>query len=163
MGPPRFSTCKMPLTFDTILIRWHKVLGLQRQAPASWHRARLREELLERRLAPTRIARVGETSDVLFSVSRAAYDGFPIRTRRTLVLSRTGFAYAYMFAKYTSRWGFYRVLARLCRRPAPRAVREVVNPSKDAKLGEVAVRNGMDPAAFTKVGRRLRLVWPLLP
>ena len=68
-----------------------------------------------------------------------------------------------MFAKYTSRWGFYRMAALLCGAPDAATVREVVNPAKDSKLDEVAVRHGMNPVAFRRVGRTLRCVWPLLP
>ena len=48
---------------------------------------------------------------------------------------------------------------------APRydLVREVVNPSKDYKLDEVASRHQIDPVQFKQVGGRLRRVWPLLP
>jgi hypothetical protein len=42
-------------------------------------------------------------------------------------------------------------------------VREVVNPSKDHKLDEVASRYQIDPVEFKRVGRQLRRVWPLLP
>ena len=68
-----------------------------------------------------------------------------------------------MLAKYTSRWGFYRMAALLCGAPDAAAVREVVNPAKDSKLDEVAVRHGVNQAAFRRVGRTLRCVWPLLP
>ena len=47
--------------------------------------------------------------------------------------------------------------------PDAATVREVVNPAKDSKLDEVAVRHGIDLAVFRRVGRRLRCVWPLLP
>lgn len=154
---------KMPLRPDAVLTRWHKMLNLQRQIPACWHRARLREELHERSLATTRLARVSETSDVLFTISRAAHDGFPVRKRPPFAPFHNGLAYVYMFAKYTSRWGFYRMAALLSGAPDAATVREVVNPAKDSKLDEVAVRHGIDLAVFRRVGRRLRCVWPLLP
>lgn len=53
------------------------------------------------------------------------------------------------------------MVALLC--GAPAAVREVVNPAKDGKLDEVAVRHGINLVAFRRVGRTLRCVWPLLP
>jgi hypothetical protein len=71
--------------------------------------------------------------------------------------------YAYMLAKYTLRWKFYRTTAILCNAPHYDLVREVVNPSKDHKLDEVASRHQIDPVEFERVGRRLRRVWPLLP
>lgn len=153
----------MPFSFDALLTRWHKTLGLQRQISSSWHRARLREELRERSLAATPVAKLSETSDVFFSISRAVHDGFPICRRRPFALSRNGLAYAYMLTKYTSRWGFYRTAALLCGAPGARGVREVVNPDRERKLDEVAGRHGIDPVAFKRVGWWLRKVWPLLP
>jgi len=153
----------MAFTLDSLLTRWHKMLGLHRQVPSRWHRARLHEELRERRLAKTCLGRLSETSDVLFSISRAAHDGFPICRRPRLDVSRTGLAYSYMLLKYTSRWGFYRTAAMLCGVQHASTVREVVNPGRDGKLEVVAARHGIDPSAFRRVGRRLRWVWPLLP
>lgn len=80
-----------------------------------------------------------------------------------LHVSRHGGVIAYMMAKYTLRWGFYRVAAWICLGKKIEGVREVVNPSKDRKLDEVAGRNGLDKEEFRRVGRRLRCVWPLLP
>jgi hypothetical protein len=68
-----------------------------------------------------------------------------------------------MLAKYTLRWKFYRTAAILCSAPHYDLVREVVNPSKDHKLDEVASRHQIDPVEFERVGRQLRRVWPLLP
>ena len=145
------------------LQRWHKTLGLSRQSPPSWYRDRLSEELRERRAARTGLQRLTETSDVLFAISRARYDGFPLRSLPPFTISRHGMVYGYMVAKYTLRWTFYRAAAMLCGVPRCRSVREVVNPAKDSKLEEVAVRHGIDAAKFRRVGSRLRRVWPLLP
>lgn len=70
---------------------------------------------------------------------------------------------AYMVLKYTLRWGFYRTAARLSGSRKWSGVREVINPGKDHKLGEVAVRHGIDTAKFRDNSRMLRRVWPLLP
>jgi len=138
------------------------MLGLSRQSPPSWYRDRLREELRERRSAKTSWQKLSETSDVFFSISRARYDGFPVRKLPPFVASRDTLLYTYMLAKYTLRWNFYRTAAVLCGTPYDR-VREVVNPGKDYKLDEVASRYQIDPVEFRRVGRRLRRVWPLLP
>ena len=153
MGPTR----------DALLRRWYGMLGLSRQSPPSWYRDRLREELRERRTAKTPWRKLSETSDVFFSISRAQYDGFSVRKLPPFVASRHVLIYAYMMAKYTLRWKFYRTAAILCNAPRYDLVREVINPSKDHKLGEVASRHQIDSAEFTRVGRRLRRVWPLLP
>ncbi|KAL2818253.1 hypothetical protein BDW59DRAFT_152184 [Aspergillus cavernicola] len=146
-----------------VLKRWHGVLRLTRQPVASWHRDRVREELKERRMAKTWGHRLSETSDVLFSLSRARYDGFPIRSLPSMFGPHYALAYAYMLAKYTSRWSFYRVAAYLSGAPRYDLVREVVNPSKSAKLGEVASRHQIDRVKFKRVSRQLLRVWPLPP
>lgn len=146
-----------------LLHRWHSMLGLAPQSPPSWYRDRLREELQERRTAITRWEKLSETSDVFFSMSRAMYDGFPVRKLPLMFTVRHVSVYVYMLAKYTLRWKFYRVTAVLCRAPHQGLVCEVVNPAKDHKLEEVASRHGIDPAAFKRVGRQLRRFWPLLP
>ncbi|GAW17522.1 hypothetical protein ANO14919_069800 [Xylariales sp. No.14919] len=145
-----------------VLNRWHKLLGLARQSPLSWHRDRFREELAELREAKGPLEKLSETSDVFFAISRAKYDGFPIADMPPFRIHHAAI-YGYMLAKYTSRWAFYRVLAFLCRAPFHSTVREVVNPSKDSKLEVVARRHNIDPDKFTSIGRRLRRVWPLPP
>ena len=153
----------MRLKPDALLRRWHGMLSLSRQSPPSWYRDRLREELQERRTAKTAWQKLSETSDVFFSISRAQYDGFPVRKLPPFVASRHVLVYAYMLAKYTSRWKFYRTAAVLCNAPRYDLVCEVINPSKDYKLVEVACRHQIDPVEFERVGRQLRRVWPLLP
>ncbi|KAM7188539.1 hypothetical protein V8F33_010582 [Rhypophila sp. PSN 637] len=153
---------KPPPRTEIILFQWHKLLGLARQSRPSWHRDRIREELRERKAATTFCSRLSETSDVLFSLSRARYDGNPVRRLPPFVATRNGGAYLYMVAKYTSRWTFYRSAAWLCNCPNYYSVREVVNPAKDEKLDEVASRHDL-PNNFREVAGKLRSVWPLLP
>jgi hypothetical protein len=150
-------------TTSILLRRWHRMLGLPNQSPPSWYRDRLREELSERRAATTRWQRLSETSDVVFSISRALHDGFPVGRLPPIYRWRNFPVYLYMVAKYTLRWAFYRVLARLCRAPRYDLVCEVINPNKDHKLEEVAFRHHIDLVAFKDVGGRLRRFWPFLP
>ena len=152
----------MRSTGEALLKRWHGMLGLTRQSPP-WYRDRLREELRERRCAKTPLQKLSEASDVFFSSIRAQYDGFPVRKVPPHVASHHVLVYAYMLAKFTLRWTFYRTAAVICNAPRCDLVREVVNPSKDQKLEEVASRHQIDPVEFKRVGRRLRQVWPLLP
>lgn len=142
---------------------WFTTLNLQRQSHAAWHRDRLREELCERRLAEKSWEKLSETSDVLFSITRVQYDGFPTRTPSCLSGLRSSPIYMYMLAKYTSLWSFYKVAALLCNVRHWNLVNEVVNPSKDRKLAEVASRHEIDQSDFERVSRKLRLVWPLFP
>jgi hypothetical protein len=155
----------MPTILDRLLQRWHRLLGLHPQIPPSWYRQRLREELRERREAESFWGKLSETSDVFFSASRAAYDGFPVHRVPSSVAVCHSLPIMYMFAKYTSRWAFYRTAARICRCSISTcdSMREVVNPSKDHKLLEVAARYQVDSARFLQVARKLRQFWPLLP
>jgi hypothetical protein len=137
------------------------MLGLPRQSPPRWYRDRLREELWERRAATTYWQKLSETSDILFSISRALHDGIPMRQLPALSLRNTP-AYLYMLAKYSSRWKFYRVAAGRCDAPRRELIREVINPDKDHKLQEVALRHDIDPAAFKTVAGKLQRFWPLL-
>ncbi|KAI1074844.1 hypothetical protein F5B20DRAFT_423443 [Whalleya microplaca] len=146
----------------TILHWWHRMLNLPRHSPPSWYLDRLREELQERRAANTSIEKLSETADVFFSISRAKCDGFPVQELPRLSFRHVP-VYAYMLAKFTSRWAFYRVVAFLCGAPHHYTVREVVNPSKDHKLDEVAFRHHIDQGKFKRIGRRLRRIWPLFP
>lgn len=151
-----------------LLTRWHRLLRLPRQPPP-WYKDRLREELSERRAATSPLARLSETSDVLYILSRARHDQSPLRfSPQTplpfIILSqRLLLAYPYMVCKYTSRWAFYRAAAWMCDHPCAGEVREVVNPARDGKLLEVATRHGMEPLRFQRVCGRLRRLWPLLP
>lgn len=113
------------------------MLSLQRQSHAAWHRDRLPEELCERRLAEKSWEKLSETLDVLFSITRAQYDGFPTRNPSCLSGFRSSPIYMYMLAKYTSRWSFYKVAALLCNARHWNLVNEVVNPRKYCKLTEV--------------------------
>ena len=150
-------------TGNALLKRWHGMLGLPQQSPPSWYRDRLREELRERRIAKTPCQKLSEASDVFFSSCRAQYDGFPVRKLPPFATSRHVLVYAYMLAKFTLRWKCYRTAAIICNAPHYDLVREVVSPSQDHKLEEVASRHQIDPVEFKRVGRQLRHVWPLLP
>lgn len=100
-----------------LLLRWHMFLHLPRQRP-SWYRERLREELLERREAPTSLQKLSETADVFYVLSRAMHDGYPLQSVPPFKPIRHILIYAYMVSKYTSTWLFYRVAAEvpvLCR------------------------------------------------
>ena len=148
---------------ERLLRRWHGMMRLTRHGIPSWYKDRLREELRERRRADTYLRRLSETSDVFFSSLRARYDGYPVRKIPKAISFHHIIVYCYMLMKFTSRWKFYQTSALLCREPRHLRICEVVNPSKDAKLKEVATRHGIDPDRFAAAGRRLRPVWPLLP
>lgn len=147
---------------DTLLRPWYRMLGLTRQSPPSWYRDRYLEELQERREAKTPLDKLSETSDVFFVIIRSRYDEAPVRHQPPFAVSHL-LIYAYMMAKLTSRWAFYRTAAILCKAARCDLMCEVVNPGKDYKLEEVAFRHHIDPVKFKKVCYILRRVWPLLP
>ena len=99
------SSTKIRSTGVLFLKRWHRMLNLPRQSPSAEHR-----------IAKTPGLKLSEASDVFFSVSRAQYDGFPIRNLPPFVTSRHSSVYAYMVMKYTLRWAFYRRAAITCAR-----------------------------------------------
>ena len=125
-----------------VLKRWYGMLGLPRR-PSSWYRQGLQEELEELQEATTFWHRLSETSDVYFVITRALYDGHPLGELPSFASSRNCLIYAYMMAKLTSRWAFYRTGAILSGAPRANLVREVVNPSKDSKLDVVASRHAL--------------------
>lgn len=67
------------------------------------------------------------------------------------VASRHIIVYAYMLAKFTSRWKYYRTAAIRCKASHYDLVREVVNLSKDQKLEEVASRYQIDSAELSGI------------
>ena len=147
----------------SLLTPWHRMLGLAQHSPPSWYRGRIWEELQERRAAKTALQKLSETSDIFFSISRAHYDGAPVRRLPSFRAIRHTPVYIYMLAKFSLRWKFHRTAAYLCNAPDNTLVCEVVNPKKDQKLEEVASRHHIDPVEFKRVCRRLRRIWPLLP
>ncbi|KAL8365381.1 hypothetical protein RB595_004266 [Gaeumannomyces hyphopodioides] len=154
-----------------ILRRWHAYLGLPRKESRSWHQDRLSEELVELKGTKSLVGSLSEASDVIFSVSRAEYEGFT-DDRATLsdFLEQLStfwavIVVAYMLYKFTMRWSFYRVTAYACGLRGARldAVRDVINPAKSHKLGEVAARHNLQAEEFQRVGNVVRRLWPLLP
>ena len=142
---------------------WLRMLSLPRQTQLSWHQKRVSEELQERRHADSSWSRLSETSDVLFSVIRAGHDGFLFHRFSSLFRFRCSLVWVYMLVKYTSRWCFFKATAALCNARHWKSVCEVVNPSKDEKLADVAHRHSINHKKFQRVSRWLRTVWPLLP
>ncbi|KAJ3544886.1 hypothetical protein NM208_g2791 [Fusarium decemcellulare] len=133
----------MRLTAQRAVLRWHGLLCLPKH-PQSWYRARLREEFSERRLAVTACQKLSDTADVLYIISRAKYDGHVLKDLPRFSLSHLA-VYAYLLSKYTSRWQFYRVAVLLSGCRDLDSMREVINPTKDHKIREVACRHGIDP------------------
>ena len=146
---------------DKILKHRYDMLNL-RSHPLFFHQAQLTKDILEYQEATTFITCLSQASDVIFTTSRARYEGSSVSNLPTLISNNANNAviYAYMMAKFTSRWAFYLAASRLS---GEREVREVVNPRKDENLVAVARRHGLDHIRFSRVARILRCVWPLLP
>ena len=148
---------------EKLLKGWYKSLGLIPQTSPGWYRDRLREELVERRYAETSWRRLSETSDIFFTITRAEYDGFSLRSSPSLSSTRYISVYMYMISKYSMRWLFYRAAAYMSGARRLDLMCEVVNLARDRKLEEMAQRHHLDPNSFKELGRQLRRVWPLLP
>lgn len=132
-----------------LLHRWHAALNLPQQS-LSWYRARLAEEIRERRCASSSLARLSETADIFYILSRSRLDGHSLRALPALNIMQLPI-YAYLFAKFTARWHFYRAAAYLSGSSDWRRVREVINPRRDHKIIEVAARQRLEPVKFTRV------------
>ena len=147
-----------------LLHQWLRFLNLPKHSQP-WYRNILQGELKELEEAKTPLEKLSETSDVLFCLSRAQYDGFPPDSLPVVDSYPPYLVYIYMIAKFTMRWAFYRLAARICRGRNNNhpSIREVVNPRKDSKLEEVARRHGIDAKLFVRVAHGLRWVWPLPP
>ncbi|KAI0390133.1 uracil phosphoribosyltransferase-domain-containing protein [Xylariaceae sp. FL0594] len=130
-----------------MLHAWHKILGLQRVTALQWHKDRLRDETAEYEEAIGLMDRLSEKSDIFFAISRAQYDGHYVGPLPPFTMGHVP-VYGYMLAKYTSRCMFYRTLAYIC--GADHTVREVVNPTKDSKLEEIAARHRIDRDKFKR-------------
>ncbi|KAL4964408.1 uncharacterized protein BDV14DRAFT_200934 [Aspergillus stella-maris] len=168
---------------------WHAHLSLPRISNRTWHLARLSEELAERAAANTRLSRLSETADILFTLSRASHDRVSICLRFHAFFTSNAHAAVhahshldnqhiryppwstsydvlarfYMLGKFTSRWSFYQVAALCAGKREWRGVKEVVNPRKMSKVAEVAGRHGIVKEKFGRVCWWLLWVWPVLP
>ncbi|KAG7009747.1 hypothetical protein G7Y79_00001g000190 [Physcia stellaris] len=140
-----------------LLTPWLRLLSLPTQPAQSWHLSRLHDELHEYRHATTPLSKLSESSDIHFALHRAAFDGCPLHLTESELPPASALMYSYMIAKYTLRWGFYRVVGGCCK--GRRDVREVVNPAKERKLDVVAGRHGIDKEEFRRVAGRLRLIY----
>lgn len=140
----------MESILQRLVQRWIRRLSLTRQLSRTWHRARILEELQERRMAISTLQKLSETSDVLFSIYRAQHDGVFLR-RLPLPLSFHHLPVCvYMIAKFSLRWLFFRMAALLSQEKNYRAVCEVINPSRNHKLVQVAVRHRMSSTFVRK-------------
>ncbi|KAI6308988.1 hypothetical protein MCOR29_009064 [Pyricularia oryzae] len=117
---------------NTALHCWHAFLSLTHQVPVSWHSARLREKLVERRAAVT-------------SISRSVERGLTYTASKVYIFIAVPIGVLlYIVAKFSLRWAFYRIVAFAsgARGRKLKDVREVVNPRKTGKVDEVAGRHG---------------------
>ena len=141
-----------------ILGIWHRSLGLAKYEPR-WYRARLVEELAERRKSKSYLSKLSETCDVYYIIQRAQLDGYPLVRIKFNVYQI--FPIIYMVLKYSSRWGLYRICGILSRAEIP--IREVINPLKSSKIKEVAMRSKVDFIRFEAIVKMALKFWPLLP
>jgi hypothetical protein len=140
-----------------LLFLWHNLLKMPKQDRA-WHVQDMADEMAELKEARTFIERWSETSDVVYTYTRARWSGHTVE----LPIGYGAFLWGllYMFPKYTLRWMFYRIVGR---RTDPGAkLTEVRNPRKIEKLRTIAQRYQLDPVRFEEEAKKLLRWWPLL-
>ncbi|TLD09508.1 hypothetical protein PspLS_11904 [Pyricularia sp. CBS 133598] len=82
----------------------HSYVTAKWKISVSWHCARLREELAERCAAVTSISQLSEKADVVFTISRARFDGHPFQSHMLIAVPAS--VLLYMVAKFSLRWTF---------------------------------------------------------
>lgn len=137
---------------------WHSLLDM-RKHDADWHRQDIADELRELKEARDFWSRWSETSDVVYTVTRARWSG-----HKSFAWPLEGWKFwwgaAYMFPKYTSRWLFFYMLGK--KLGAKQKVTAVRNPKKVHKLRDVAAQFGIDSKSFEETATRWLTWWPLL-
>ena len=124
-----------------------------------WHEADIRDELNEFEEATGFIDRWSEASDVVYTYTRAGWDGY---TEIKFPISKMNFytGLLYMFPKYSLRAAFYRKLGRKLDKNVK--IREVRNPKKIEKLKYIAEKYHLDPEKFTEEAEKLMKRWVFL-
>jgi hypothetical protein len=132
---------------------WHTKLDMPKY-DLDWHKQDIQDEYEELLEEKGFINRWSETSDIVYTYTRAKWSG---HTELEFPLNKFQFIWGsiYMFPKYTLRWKLFRKAAQ---KIDPNSnITEVRNPKKIHKLDEIAERNNLDKDLFKKeVGRLLK-------
>jgi hypothetical protein len=125
-----------------------------------WHMQDIADEIRELKESRSLIYRWSESSDIVYTVTRAWWSGYPdIQSPITGVSFYL--AALYMIPKYSLRRLFFRKVGR--RMNSSKPVTEVRNPRKTHKLVNIAGYYQLDPNKFVAECNRLLRFWPLLP
>lgn len=137
--------------------QWHNLLDMPKK-DEQWHKEDIADEYTELDEARGPINRWSEYSDVVYTVTRARWDGYDFASP----LSKGLFLYGslYMFPKYTLRYLFFRQAGKKLRSSRP--LHEVRNPKKTHKLHHIASKYDLDPAKFAAICEKQLRYWPLL-
>lgn len=137
---------------------WHNWVN-QPKKPRDWHEQDIADELAELAACYSFVNRWSETSDVVYTVTRARWSGhdltFPISRRQVI------FGYIYMYPKYNLRVLFFRRAGR--KAGASDVLQSVRNPKKVEKLAKIAEKNKLASDQFIEICQRQLRYWPLLP
>lgn len=136
---------------------WHNWLDMPHKNK-EWHVDDVADEYQEWIEAKGFIDHWSELSDIVYTVTRARWNGydfdFPISGLYVLIGT------LYMLPKYTSRWLFYYQVGR--KLSSSQKVTEVRNPIKLEKLHHIARKYDLDQDLFAQTCRRQLKYWPLL-
>lgn len=140
---------------------WHTILDMDKESEA-WHLQDIQDELEEYHEAKGIVPTWSEISDIVYTHTRAQWTGY-----KHFIFPLPWYQYAigwlYMFPKYTLRWSFFWVAARLTDKNI--RMRELRNPKKVEKLYGLAEKYRMDDKTkeiFVGKCKRLLKYWPLL-
>lgn len=136
---------------------WHNLLGMNSKN-LEWHEQDVLDELNEYKEAKTISNKWSELSDVVYTVTRARWDGygieFPISKSKVIIGA------IYMFPKITGRWLFFYRAGK--KAGSKKRVTEVRNPIKVHKLHHIAEKYELNSVQFEKICKRQLKYWPLL-
>ena len=141
-----------------VLRMWHDHLGMPIESQ-KWYEQDLRDEMAEYHEEKFGILKLSELSDVVYTCSRAAWNGYSLTFPFSPVMYALGAAY--MLPKYTLRWAFFKKAGN--RAGSSLQLRDVRNPRKTHKLRLIANENSIDPDVFERVCKAQLKYWLLLP
>ena len=137
---------------------WHNWLDMEKHDRA-WYVRDIEDEYEELTEAESWLEKWSELSDVVYTVSRARWNGYELESPLTTIQKVVGVKY--MIPKYSLRWLFFYRAGKKC--GSVQKVTEVCNPKKVHKLHSIADLYDINPNDFTEVCQRQLKYWPLLP
>lgn len=141
-----------------LIFAWHRWMDMPLESP-QWYLDKIEGEITELVDARGCWARLSERGDVLYSYSRAEFDGIAVLGTYHAYLHL--YIALYMVIKLTLRRLYYkRVGARM---DPPKDMKALRNPQKDDNLRSLAIKHGYDEIIFLNTAKKIRSRWLFLP